>query len=198
MQSKLLVLRLKWYKKFGKIVFSLGFFLYLLFFIIETARHSEQYANASQVNDTPLVSNPSQEIYGVAKVIDGDSLYVDKKEVRLLDIDAPEYKQECFDKNNKPYRCGIVSSKFLRKFIQNKNITCKYNQKDRYNRLLARCYMESISINEKMILSGMAVIYDLSQAYDKIISLEKEAKATKLGIWQGHFQLPKDYRKSLK
>ena len=34
-------------------------------------------------------------ISGVAKVIDGDTIKIEKKKIRLFGIDAPEKKQKC-------------------------------------------------------------------------------------------------------
>jgi len=59
-------------------------------------------------------------------------------------------------------------------------------------------FLGNDSINEKIISSGMAVIYDLSKANQTIINLENRAKINKLGIWRGYFQLPKEYRRSEK
>ena len=35
------------------------------------------------------------EIYGTPKIIDGDTVYVNNKKIRLEGIDAPEIKQQC-------------------------------------------------------------------------------------------------------
>ena len=66
----------------------------------------------------------STEIYGVPKIIDGDSVHINNKKIRLEGIDAPEIKQQC----NKPflqistligfqfsksYSCGVTSKKKL-------------------------------------------------------------------------------------
>ena len=133
---------------------------------------------------------------GKASVIDGDSLKVDGKEVRLFGIDAPEYAQTCFDSNNSEYSCGKISRFFLIKLVSKKNVECLYAQKDKYDRFLSKCTIEGISINEALIKNGMAVIYDFTEADDKMIELEKSAKEQKLGIWKGAFQLPKEYRKA--
>ena len=44
-----------------------------------------------------LISKPthSLEVEGFAKVIDGDTIIIDKKKIRLLGIDAPEIEQNC-------------------------------------------------------------------------------------------------------
>ena len=37
----------------------------------------------------------STEIYGVPKIIDGDTVHINNKKIRLEGIDAPEIKQKC-------------------------------------------------------------------------------------------------------
>lgn len=137
-----------------------------------------------------------KEFSGKIRVIDGDSIKVDEKEVRLLGIDAPEYKQTCFDKNDEKYDCGKISRSFLLKLANKKQAKCLYHEHDIYSRYLAYCYIDELSINHEILKNGMAVIYDFSQASKEEIELENFAKDNRLGIWQGAFQLPKDYRKS--
>ena len=62
----------------------------------------------------------SMEIYGVPKIIDGDTVRINDKKIRLEGIDAPEIKQQCkkpflqisamigfqFDKI---YSCGVTA-----------------------------------------------------------------------------------------
>lgn len=138
----------------------------------------------------------NKEFTGKAKVIDGDSISVDDREVRLFGIDAPEYNQTCFDAKGGDYSCGKASQEFLYDLINGKKVTCHYAEKDKYNRFLGKCEIEKISINQEIVKNGMAVIYNFTESDDTMDALEAKAKAGKLGIWQGAFQLPKDYRKS--
>ena len=62
-------------------------------------------------------------IMGKAKVIDGDSIEINEKKIRLFGIDAPEKKQKCkkkffsfnFINLQKSYSCGLISSNNLKK-----------------------------------------------------------------------------------
>ena len=129
-------------------------------------------------------------------VLDGDSLRVGGKEVRLYGIDAPEYNQTCFDAKKKEYPCGQKSREFLINLAGGKQVECAYFDMDKYDRYLSKCSVGKASINEELIKSGMAVIYSFTEADEKMEKLEAEAKKNKLGVWQGAFQLPKDYRKA--
>lgn len=133
---------------------------------------------------------------GKTFVIDGDSINVGGKEVRLFGIDAPEYKQTCFNEKKKEYDCGQASRDFLINLANGKEVECLYAIKDKYDRFLSKCYVGKVSINEEIVKNGMAVIYDFKESDEKMNALEVEAKVKKLGIWRGAFQLPKEYRKS--
>jgi len=88
-----------------------------------------------------LISKPthSLEVEGLAKVIDGDKIIIDKKKIRLLGIDAPEIEQHCkkpwiqfnFITLNKKYKCGLIKKKKLEKIISKKKIKCKGEKYDR-------------------------------------------------------------------
>jgi endonuclease YncB( thermonuclease family) len=153
---------------------------------------------SSQSNYLRVKSHPTfnKNFSGNAVVLDGDSLKVDGKEVRLVGLDAPEYNQTCFNQKKEEYACGQVSRKFLLSLANGKNVKCIYSQKDKYDRFLSKCFIRELSINEELVKNGMAVIYNFTESEAKMNQLEAEAKKQKLGIWQGAFQLPKEYRKS--
>ena len=162
-------------------------------FFYEVATSQKTYAEGFFRVKSHLVFDKNFSGKGFA--IDGDSIKVGKKEVRLFGLDAPEYKQKCFDKDNQEYSCGIVSYEFLTKLATGKKVECVYAEKDKYDRYLGKCFVGEVSINEEIVKNGMAVIYNFTESSDKMDELEKQAKASKIGIWQGSFELPKDYRK---
>ena len=165
-----------------------------LFFtaIFATANLKAKTGNKITVTKTPSANK----IIGKAYIIDGDSIKIGKKEIRLIGIDAPEYKQKCFNAQKQKYRCGIKSKKFLISLTKNQKVTCFYDQKDIYNRFLSECFSQNNSLNKKLIENGMAIIYNKASASQEIKNLELEAKDKKLGIWQGAFQIPQEYRKA--
>ena len=143
-------------------------------------------------------------ISGIAKVIDGDTIKIQKDKIRLLGIDAPEKKQKCqktwlsisFMIFNRDYPCGEISTNRLKKEINNKFITCKYKNKDRYKRFIAECFKDKTNINAWMVRNGYAVAY---RKYSKnFIADEVIAKKKKLGLWNGIFDMPWEWRKKNK
>ncbi len=172
------------------LAFVIGFFwlIFLTIFADESAAQMPQFRVRSHLLF-------SKKFSGTAFVLDGDSIKVGKKEVRLFGIDAPEYKQQCLDKTDMEYACGVKSRDFLVNLVGGKFVECAYSEKDKYNRFLGKCYVDKVFINAEMVKSGMAVVYNFSEDDKKIDKLEEEAKEKKIGIWQGSFQLPKEYRK---
>jgi endonuclease YncB( thermonuclease family) len=138
------------------------------------------------------------QISGKAIISDGDTIKINGKRIRLLEIDTPETAQKCYDKNNEKYLCGIMAKEYLVELIGNSEVMCEYEKLDIYQRILGQCYVDGISINAKMVESGMAVVFSYSKFDDKLKNLQENARKNKLGIWQGKFELPKDYRKRKK
>ena len=144
------------------------------------------------------------EISGEVEVIDGDTVKINGKKIRLFGIDAPEKNQICkknwlsvsFFTFNKNYYCGKVTTKKLKKFILNKEVKCIGNQIDRYNRLIAICYVRSKDINMWLVRNGLAVSY--KKYSSKYLHQEKLAKKEKIGLWQGKFDMPWEWRKKNK
>jgi endonuclease YncB( thermonuclease family) len=168
------------------IFFSL--FFYWLFSEVSTSNNPLESSKLTNNSQIIIIS-------GVAKVIDGDSIEINDNQIRLIGIDAPEYAQKCFDKNEKKYSCGTASTDFLKKLINERNVECEYQEKDIYNRYLANCYLSEMNINYEMVKNGMAIIYNLKTANQEIKRLEVSAKKHKVGLWQGKFEEPKSFRK---
>ena len=150
-----------------------------------------------------LANSEDKFIYSYhVRVIDGDSIEMNKEKIRLFGIDAPEIKQICHDKNNKPYACGHVSKKFLRFYIDKYSgykIYCYYSERDKYQRIIGDCYVgeNSIkSINRTMVSNGRAVAY--LRYSEKYLDAQEIAKSKKRGLWAGNFDMPEDWRKKNK
>ncbi len=129
------------------------------------------------------------------KVVDGDSLEIGGKKIRLLGLDAPEYFQECYDENGQSYTCGQESMAYLQKLVnvetgKGRKVICKKEETDRYGRDLSVCYVGNVNLNLKMVIAGWAIAY----RDERYSQAEKEAKKEKRGVWKGKFMRPELYR----
>ena len=146
----------------------------------------------------------AQEIIGIPKIVDGDTVYINNYKIRLEGIDAPEMKQKCKKEKLKissiigytfyeDYYCGEHSKENLEAKVKGSNIKCIFFTKDRYKRYLAKCFKGKINLNRWMVRNGHAVAY---RRYSKeFIPDEDFAKENKLGLWQGKFLNPEKWRK---
>lgn len=179
------------HRKKSSFLLLITFLSSFFYWVLVTSQQPNKNSNP------PITTQNSQltTISGTARVIDGDTIEINKNRIRLVAIDAPETKQKCLDKNYFEYLCGEASTAFLKKLISHKNVDCYYSEKDMYNRYLGDCKLGEMNINYEMVKSGMAIIYNLKDADEELKNLETEAQNKKLGLWQGSFEEPKQYRK---
>ena len=131
-------------------------------------------------------------IIGKAKIIDGDTIHISNKKIRLHGIDAPETKQTCLFENKK-WNCGQQSTRELKKIINKKTVKCITSGIDRYERYIATCYVNKLNVNQTMVRKGWAIAY---RYYSKnYIMDENYAKKNKVGIWKSKFEEPYIFRK---
>lgn len=100
------------------------------------------------------------------RVIDGDTIVAEvdlgfdtfkKVKVRLMGIDAPETRTRDLEEKKR----GIAAKEYLEDvFATSKEFTLVSNKVDKYGRCLGTIFVGEININEEMIESGMAVVYD--------------------------------------
>lgn len=124
---------------------------------------------------------------GHATAIDGDSLYVAGREVRLMGIDAPEGQQLC-RRGGAKWECGEAATQELLGMIAGQTVHCEGVEKDRHRRLLALCSAGNLDLNREMVRRGMAV------AYGRYTAEEREAANSNRGLWGGEFVRPRVWR----
>lgn len=134
------------------------------------------------------ISTPKAEI----RVLDGDSIVLNGEEIRLIGIDAPEWKQICYLSDEAEYECGEESKFALIEIIKNRQVTCNKVKKDIYKRSLSECFADDLNINLEMLRLGWAVSYYTEDAL--YIKAEQEAKDEGKGLWQGRFLKPEFHR----
>ncbi|MCC6948694.1 MAG: thermonuclease family protein [Bradyrhizobiaceae bacterium] len=128
-----------------------------------------------------------------ATAIDGDSLRRGGEEIRLLGIDAPEYRQTCRDERGRDWACGREARAHLERLLSRGPAQCVPNGRDRYGRTLARCSAGNIAdLGEAMVRAGYALDF-MGGGYG---AAEAAARAGGHGIWRGQFERPADWRRA--
>ena len=126
------------------------------------------------------------------KIVDGDTIYLKNEKIRFSGIDTPEIKQTC-NKNNETIKCGIQAKELLINKIGNNKVKCIKNGIDKYNRILAECFVNNQSISKYLVREGYAFAY--RKYSTKYVQDEDYAKKNKKGMWAMTFEYPWDYRR---
>lgn len=130
-------------------------------------------------------------VSGPAAIIDGDTLEIADRRIRLFGIDAPEMQQSC-TRDGEQWACGEESKRQLAALVGTQSADCAGDEVDQYGRLVAVCSVGGTEINGTMVEAGWATAFRrYSQAY---VPAEVRARARKLGLWRSTFALPEEYR----
>lgn len=134
---------------------------------------------------------PLKDRFRVTKVIDGDTVELKGGDrVRLLSIDTPE-KGELFYEEAK---------ELLKQYTLDKQVELSYADKrrDRYGRLLAYVYVDSVFINKIILENGLGYLYlfkdteSKMQTTKELLEAQRRAIDAQVGIWSMSYT-PEDY-----
>ena len=113
----------------------------------------------------------------VTRIGDGDSLSVCidgyEARVRLLYIDAPEYRQ--------PF--GKEARRSLHEMCAGEMASLTSEGKDRYGRILALVRCRQMDVNVEQVRRGMAWVSDLDKPARAFYIAQQRAREATLGLW---------------
>lgn len=131
-------------------------------------------------------------ITGLARIVDGDTIVIGERHIRLQAIDAPETDQICLDSSGERWTCGIAARDRLAEHVGSHEVSCDDEGTDRYRRTLAVCSAAGEDLNKWMVQQGLALAYvQYSKAYSDDETIARNAQR---GLWAGTFVAPWDYR----
>jgi endonuclease YncB( thermonuclease family) len=139
-----------------------------------------------------LPGDEATEVAGIPRIVDGDTVEISGRKIRLQGIDAPETDQLCLDDKGERWPCGIVARDELIRRFGDKPWTCAINGQDKYERSLGSCRAGSEDVAGWMVRSGWALAFiRYSPAYEAPEAAAREAQS---GLWAGAFIAPWDWR----
>jgi endonuclease YncB( thermonuclease family) len=133
-------------------------------------------------------------IEGPAQAIDGDTIRINGRPVRLWGVDAVERRQACVA-DGRPYGCGEKATGVLAMFLGSSPVRCEVVDTDKYNRSVARCTSNGRDVGGFMVSVGWALDYT-EYSHGAYLVQETRARANKLGIHAGTFAKPAEYRRT--
>lgn len=129
---------------------------------------------------------------GQATVIDGDTLELAGRRVRLEGIDAPEAAQSCPRRIVGSWACGKAAARQLARMIDGKRLRCDERGTDSYGRMLGVCFADGLDVNAQMVRTGYA--WAFVKYSDSYVQEEAAARARSVGIWQAKAEPAWEYR----
>ena len=134
------------------------------------------------------------QISGQGKAIDSTIIKINDQRIMLFGIDSVMRKQTC-SLDGKPWQCWTAAVDDLQSLLDRGPVTCEeVGAPDVYGRWLGRCTVNGQSINEQLVSQGFAVARP-SDTTD-YAAAEATAKDSKVGLWQGQFVRPKEFRRA--
>lgn len=126
---------------------------------------------------------------GTAYVIDGDTLVIHGRHVRLFGVDAFERDQMCGR-----FACGAQAEAVMAGLTQGAIVNCEKQAIDPYGRAVAICTTSGgLDLGREMIRRGLAVAYrHFSLRY---LDDETYARSHRLGAWAYGFDSPQTWRR---
>ncbi|WP_306030062.1 thermonuclease family protein [Stappia sp. MMSF_3263] len=134
----------------------------------------------------------SQALAADIRVIDGDTIELNRITYRLHGIDAPEVGQSCKTARGTNWACGKAAVEVMEDLVLGASVACEAREDDGYGRTLAVCYADGTDINAEMVRQGYAWAFR-RYAMD-YAALEDQTRAARLGVWAAQSQAPWDYR----
>jgi len=134
-------------------------------------------------------------LVGQVSVIDSDVLDLNGQRIMLYGLESVERGQTCFI-DGTAWDCYPAAVRQLETLVAEGPVECEQvGDPDRYRRILAYCRINGKDLNEAFVASGFAVARP--DETDRFVAAEKAAKEAGLGLWQGKFLRPSDYRVSV-
>lgn len=137
------------------------------------------------------------------RVVDGDSLAIGQKRLRLVGIDAPELQQTCL-RDGRAVKCGLLAKQHLAQLVAAASVSCADHGTDKHGRQLAVCRGNTsddpvngalvkagaqASLNAQMVHDGWAISYGDYKALELLAALAGR------GLWGLEFEQPEDWRR---
>lgn len=126
------------------------------------------------------------------RVVDGDTLRLGDRTVRLARVDAPERGQTCSDAAGRAFDCGAAAADALSRLVNGRSVICLVSGRDRFGRGLGLCSAGGAELNAGLVAGGWALA---AESDPGVQALEAEARRAARGLWAGGVTAPEEWRR---
>ena len=124
------------------------------------------------------------------RVVDGDTLRLSDRIVRLRGLDAPPRGEACRDAGGRDFDCGAGSAEALSRLVAGRGVACRVRGRDGFGRGLGRCSVagEGLELNGALVSAGWARAEE-----PELRGLEEAARAGGRGLWAAGARAPQGW-----
>ena len=130
---------------------------------------------------------------GKPEILNGDTLKVSGKVVRLVGIVAPEQGQVCLLASGKKYDCGIIARTALMDLTAGVSVTCSIKAGVEPGLPFALCTAGGYDLSKGMTHAGWALAWPRTGTVYEV--REKYARVKRHGLWKGRFTAPWEWQR---
>lgn len=127
------------------------------------------------------------------RIVDGDTLRLGDRMLRLYGVEAPQRGQFCTNPQGQLYDCGTAAAAELARLVGEKPLDCRVHGRDRFGRALGACRAGELDLNAAMITAGWALAD--GGAMPALAPMETAARQAQRGLWAGGFEPPAHWRR---
>jgi endonuclease YncB( thermonuclease family) len=148
------------------------------------------FPSAPQV--APIATTPHDRVEAAASdiaVVNGSTLRLAQRVVRLLGIETPDRGQPC-PSGSGGLDCGAASTAALAALVRERNVACVLHASDALGRPLAICAAGGTELNQALVAGGWARVDTASLAGtrpDDLKNAEMLARTERRGLWGGQW-----------
>ncbi|MCR0980602.1 thermonuclease family protein [Roseomonas populi] len=131
------------------------------------------------------------------RVVDGDTLRLSDRIVRLRGLEAPARGQACRDAAGREFDCGAGSAEALSRLLGGRGVSCRVRGRDRFGRGLGQCSTlggtdaAGVELNGALVSAGWALAED-----EGLAGMEGAARASGRGLWATGVRPPEGWSAS--
>jgi endonuclease YncB( thermonuclease family) len=134
-------------------------------------------------------SSPAAQI----RIVDGDTIRLGDRTLRLYGIEAPERGQFCTNGQGALYDCGTAAAAELARLVGERGVNCRVQGHDRFGRALGVCQAGGVELNSSLVAAGWALADGSS--LPALVPVEAAARSAQRGLWTGGFEPPAHWRR---
>jgi endonuclease YncB( thermonuclease family) len=115
------------------------------------------------------------------RIVDGETLRLGDRVLRLSGVAAPERGQACRDARGGGFDCGDAAAAELARLVGGHGLTCRMQGRDSYGRGLGVCTAAATELNAALVGSGWAIASGRDQV--DLRPQQAEARRQSRGLW---------------